>query len=714
MKINVSINGLGRIGKSVFLQLINHPSIIVRTINIPDFKIKNLEDYLKHDSCHHYDKNFKITIIDDSNFLLNDNHIHLFSTRNASEINYKDYNVDYLIDCTGVYLTQKKCAEHNVKYIIMSAPPKDDTPIFINGVNEHKYNGELIVSNASCTSNSIIPVLKLLDDTYKIKNASFLTIHSSTNSQQVVDCITSSSRTQRSIFNNLIIHSTGASNSIISVMPQLKGKIGGSSVRVPTNNVSLIDLNVEFDVENDVSLNDIMKLFESSPYIQVNDKNLVSSDFMSTTCPSIIDKNGSMVIGKNVFKLSIWYDNEWSYSSQLIKLLENMINKNSVCEKPYFIENYNFTGKNVFLRLDLNCPTDCGTITDDFRITSSLKTINRILKDKPNKLLIVSHFGRPKGKDLKYSTSILLEPLKKYLNEYNENIEFLEHGISQESLNTFNLSSNRIFLLENIRFHAEEEKYKSFKNDPNNLTINMINKFCNIYCNDAFGCAHREHLSIVGIKCFEKCYGYLMDSEIVQLNKILKNNTNKKILAIMGGAKMDDKLPLLESLSKYVNDIYIAGGNINSLLKNDMKDFIDSISKNKSKIHLMKDGLASTSLENKCLYKTVDVLNNSLNNDEYFYDCSVLSIIDINNLIESNDIIIWNGTLGVSENELYKSSSAIIVDLLKKSNKEIIILGGDTNSFVNQYDNNFYKSTGGGSSLEYLSYGSLVGVDFFS
>lgn len=709
MKINVSINGLGRIGKSVFLQLINHPSIVVRTINIPDFKIKNLEDYLKHDSCHHYDKNFKITIIDDNNFLLNDNHIHLFSTRNASEINYKDYNVDYLIDCTGAYLTKKKCAEHNVKYIIMSAPPKDDSPIFINGVNEDKYNGENIVSNASCTSNSIIPVLKLLDDVYKIKNASFLTIHSSTNSQQVVDCITSTSRTQRSIFNNLIIHSTGASNSIISVMPQLKGKIGGSSVRVPTNNVSLIDLNVEFDTEHDISLNDIMKLFESSPYIQVNDKNLVSSDFMSTTCPSIIDKNGSMVIGKNVFKLSIWYDNEWSYSTQLIKLLEKMVNKNNV--SPYFIENYNFNRKNVFLRLDLNCPVDNNNIiTDDFRITSSLKTINRILKDKPNKLLIVSHFGRPKGKDLKYSTRVLLETLEQKMNTH---IEFLEHGISQESLNTFNSSSNRIFLLENIRYHAEEEKYKSFKDETENLTINLINKFCNIYCNDAFGCAHRPHLSIIGINCIEKCYGYLMNSEINLLNKILKNN-DKKILAIMGGAKMDDKLPLLQSLSKNVNDIYIAGGNINSLLKNNMKDFISSISNNKSKIHLMKDGLVSTNLENKCLYKKVDDLYNSLNTDEYFYDCSVLSIIDINNLIESNDIIIWNGTLGVSENKLYKSSSEIIVDLLKKSNKEVIILGGDTNSFVNQYDNNFYKSTGGGSSLEYLSYGSLVGVDFFS
>jgi len=326
-KTKIGINGFGRIGKCIFLQLLKEPTIEVTVINIPDSDIKYFETYIKYDSIHKYDSNFDIKVINENEILFNSNKIIILKNRNASELNWKKYGINYVIDATGVYLTQDKAKTHNVQYVIMCAPPKDNTPTFVYGGNHEKYSGENILSNASCTTNCIVPVLKLLDDKYRIKNCNFTTIHASTSSQTISDNHDCKSRINRSVFNNIIPHSTGASSSIYEVLPNLKNKIKGTSIRVPVSNVSLVDINLELEKES--NFDEIIEFLEkSSDIIKINKLNLVSSDFMSSIYPSIIDKNASMDLDNNSYKLMIWYDNEWSYSSQVIRLLKYIINYN--------------------------------------------------------------------------------------------------------------------------------------------------------------------------------------------------------------------------------------------------------------------------------------------------------------------------------------------------------------------------------------------------
>ena len=227
--MSIGINGFGRIGKCVFLQLIDNTELQVAAINAPNFNINKLEVYLKHDSVHRYNKMFHIEIIDDNTFTINGRKTHLFRNRDASTLNWREYGINHIIDATGAYLTEDTARQHDVDYVIMSAPAKDDTPLFVSGANLNSYNGEKIVSGASCTTNCIAPVLRHLSEHYGIDNANFTTIHASTASQKVVDTAHSKSRTERSIFNNMIPHTTGATSSICKILPQLNGIIKGTS-----------------------------------------------------------------------------------------------------------------------------------------------------------------------------------------------------------------------------------------------------------------------------------------------------------------------------------------------------------------------------------------------------------------------------------------------------------------------------------------------------
>ena len=704
--ISIGLNGFGRIGKCVFLQLIYNTNIDIKVINAPDYDINNLESYLKRDSVHQYNKNFSVTIIDNDTFEINGKSIHIMRNRNACELSWKKYNVDHIIDATGVYLTQEKAKEHDVKYVVMSAPPKDDTPQFVYGANDQCYNGEKIISNASCTTNCITPILRHLQEHYGIKQSNFTTIHASTASQKVVDTAHSKSRTNRSIFNNIIPHSTGASKSIFKILPKLQDKIVGTSVRVPVNNVSLVDLNVE--LEQTQTLENIMEQMKKDPYLQVIKENIVSSDLISSECPSIIDEKASLELGENHFKLMIWYDNEWSYASQLIKLMDVICKHNN---DPYYIDNQNFHKKNVLLRLDFNVPMIDGVISDNYRITSTMPTIQRILKDKPNRLMIMSHFGRPNGVEEKYSLKQIVPELEKIIGQ---SVEFLPNGLSSQTIKDLSKQKSEIYLLENLRFHKEETKYKSM-DMTNNEVYDTIQQLGDIYVNDAFGCMHRDHLSITGIESKERAQGYLIEKELHALHHITRNASSKKILAIIGGGKMDDKLELLKNLSKKVDHIYICGGNINSIVKNDMNDYLQEIFSNKSEISLMCDGLSGENFDTIPKHCTVG----DLQENENFFDIGMRSFNALHQLIKQHDIIFWNGTLGVVEDEKFKQGSELLVHTLKQElqrcpDKKVIIGGGDTGGFVNKYQHNFtHISTGGGASIEYISFNNLPGLQYF-
>ena len=280
------------------------------------------------------------------------------------------------------------------------------------------------------------------------------------------------------------------------------------------------------------------------------------------------------------------------------------------------------------------------------------------MEQSPERVIIVSHLGRPNGNgyEEEYSWKHFMKHLQRY---FDEPLHLLENGISVETLNELQENKHRLYLLENIRFHGEETKYDG----TNNEIVDVYNKMGTIFVNDAFGCMHREHMSITGFNGEEKAFGFLVQNEIKSLGLINKNINHEKILAIVGGGKMDDKIALLGKLSKKIHGIYVGGGNINSIIKNDKyRNYIEEIKNNKSEIYLMKDGLASSDLKEPGSYYNSENLPENNN----FFDIGMQSIIELNNIIQEYDIIFWNGTLGVVESDLYSYGSRTLLELLIK------------------------------------------------
>jgi glyceraldehyde 3-phosphate dehydrogenase len=706
--INIGINGFGRIGKCIFLQLLNNDKFNICAINAVNLDLDELEDYLNYDSNHKYPK-IKVEIISKNEFIINNNHITLLADFNAKNLNWKKYNCQYVIDATGVFLTSQKCIEHDVDYVIMTAPPKDNTPTFIYGANNEKYSGEKIISASSCTTNCIAPMLKLLNDNFVINDCNFTTIHATTSTQFTMDVLNKSSRTNRSIFNNIIPHTTGASSSIIAVLPELKDKINGTSVRVPVSDCSLLDLNVELENKN-IKLEDIEKIIKEHKLYKIvydiNKKNLVSSDFITTTTPTILDLKASFHMKEGRFKLMLWYDNEWSYSAQVIRIIENMYEYNTKIKSTYYIENIEMENKKVVARFDYNVPIINNLITDDFRILSTIKTIETILLKNPKYLLLVSHLGRPELKDEKNSLKIIIPVLEKYLNR---KVIFLKNGISTETIEILNNDTDmyNIYLLENLRFHKEETEYENIDKDTNEI-VKLYRQLGDVYISDAFGCSHRNHMSICDMKYSNKAFGYghLIKKELDILESLVNNSSNKKILGIIGGNKIKDKLPLIDSLRNIKNTtLFIAGG---LALQN--KETYDNVI-------VMHDGYGNKNMGDEPLY--IKNHEECFINKYNFYDIGKESYLDLLDMVNNSDIIFWNGSLGVIEHKIYKHGSLNLVKYLLNSNKKIIIGGGETASlFSKNINENVEISTGGGALLEYLHnkiiYNkNIIGLDIF-
>lgn len=738
--LKIGINGFGRIGKCLLLQLLDNPQFQVCALNATNISAKHIEDYLKYDSVHKMtaatiNPQFKVEIISDQEIQIGRHNIRLFSDRKAANLSWKQYGCEYLFDATGSYLTTTKCQEHAVKYVIMSAPAKDTTPTYIVGANEERYFGERIVSASSCTTNGLAPILRILDDAFTINHCSFTTIHATTASQVTVDVLSNSSRTSRSILGNIIPHTTGASASVISVLPNLQGKIAGTSVRVPVANCSLLDINVEFDIPF-MTLSQIENLLLNHPLynivFSVVNKNLVSSDFCTTTTPTILDMNASMLMGPRKFKLMVWYDNEWSYSAQMIRLAEHMFSYNNTVKSRYYLENLDMTDKGVVVRLDFNVPTSSSTnstnktIVDDFRIRSAIPTIKTILAKMPKYVILASHFGRPSKKDDENSMRFMVPVLRDLLGKH---VRFLEDGISKMTLETIKTELENcqeqsvVFLLENLRFHLDETEYDEIL-EFDSETIKIYRQMGDVFISDAFGCVHRNHMSICDMKYSGKMYGYghLIKMEMDALNLLVNNGQdNRKILGIIGGNKIKDKMPLINSIRQISNSqLFITGGIAKQYYL--LEQSTNGQGKNNSQtgqnnVVIMNDGFGNISLDKSPEYVS------TIESIFHFYDIGTKSLTKLKEMIDQSDIIFWNGSLGVIEHEEYSRGSKQVVEYLQMSkNKLVIIGGGETASLfqnMTSIDNtHIYVSTGGGALLEYLQnkvlYGKLVpGLDIF-
>lgn len=320
----IAINGFGRIGRCVARIVAGRDDVELVAIN--DTTSIELTEYLfKYDSVHRAFAGEVSRVGDD--LLINGKKIKVFKSREIGDLDFAKFGADVVLECTGAHLTSQKCQEFidkGVKKVIMSAPAKDDTPTFVLGVNSAKYNGEKIISNASCTTNCLGPVCRVLQDNFGIQKGLMTTIHAYTNGQSLIDAKAKDKRRSRAAAQNIIPTSTGAAKAMRLVMPELDGKLHGQSMRVPTIDVSSVDLTAQLGkkVSKD-ELNEAFRVAARSNLqgiLMVDDDERVSSDFITCSYGAVVASDLTQVICDDFVKIIAWYDNEWGYSSRLVDM----------------------------------------------------------------------------------------------------------------------------------------------------------------------------------------------------------------------------------------------------------------------------------------------------------------------------------------------------------------------------------------------------------
>jgi glyceraldehyde 3-phosphate dehydrogenase len=330
MTIKVGINGFGRIGRMAFRAIAkDFPDIEVVAINDlldPDY----LAYMLQYDSVH---GNFKGDIkVEGSNLIVNGKKIRLTAEKDPANLKWGEVGADIVIECTGFFLTKDTCQKHitaGAKKVVQSAPSKDDTPMFVYGVNHTSYKGETIVSAASCTTNCLAPVAKVLNDSFGIKRGLMTTVHAATATQKTVDGPSSKDwRGGRGILENIIPSSTGAAKAVGVVLPELNKKLTGMAFRVPTSDVSVVDLTVELNKE--ASYKDICAAMKAASQgalkgvLGYTDEKVVSTDFRGCSMPSIFDSEAGIALDGTFVKVVSWYDNEYGYTCNMLRFVQHV------------------------------------------------------------------------------------------------------------------------------------------------------------------------------------------------------------------------------------------------------------------------------------------------------------------------------------------------------------------------------------------------------
>lgn len=324
MALKIAINGFGRIGRCVARIIADRKDIELVAVNASgphDMIAYNI----KYDSVH--GTRADVTI-DDGFLCIGKDRAKILAERDPAKLNFADYGAEMVLECTGAFLTQDSVQPYlnnGIKKVLFSAPAKDDTPTFVIGANENDYAGQTIVSNASCTTNGLAPVAKVLDDAFGIKNGLMTTIHSYTSSQPILDSKHKKDpRKGRSGATNLVPTTTGAAKAISKVLPSLAGKLNGQAIRVPTPDVSMVDLTVTLN--SDVTLEAVQAAFKTASegshkgILGVDEEYRVSQDFVGETLSSVVAMDTIQVIDNNLVKVLSWYDNEWGYSSRLVDM----------------------------------------------------------------------------------------------------------------------------------------------------------------------------------------------------------------------------------------------------------------------------------------------------------------------------------------------------------------------------------------------------------
>ena len=329
-KIKVGINGFGRIGRITFRAILKRDDVEVVAIN-DLLDVNHLAYLLKYDSVH--GKLEDSISVDENSLVVNGNRIRVTAERNPVDINWGEMNIDVVAECTGIFTSMEKASLHiksGAKKVAVSAPSKD-IPMFVMGVNCNSITSEhKIVSNASCTTNCLAPVAKILNDNFTIKEGLMTTVHAATATQMTVDGPAKNYRLGRSSLNNIIPSSTGAAIAVGKVIPELNGKLTGMAFRIPTANVSVVDLTVI--LEKQTSYEEIKETFKNASENELKgvlgytEEAVVSQDYVGSPLTSNFDANAGIELSSTFFKIISWYDNEYGYSTKLVELIDKIHN----------------------------------------------------------------------------------------------------------------------------------------------------------------------------------------------------------------------------------------------------------------------------------------------------------------------------------------------------------------------------------------------------
>jgi glyceraldehyde 3-phosphate dehydrogenase len=329
MTIKVGINGFGRIGRMAFRAAAkdfqNIEIVAINDLLDPEY----LAYMLKHDSVHGLFAG-DVSVVD-GHLVVDGKTIRITAERNPADLKWDEVGADLILECTGFFLTKESCQAHldaGAKKVVQSAPSKDDTPMFVFGVNDDKYKGEAIVSAASCTTNCLAPIAKVVNDNFGIKRGLMTTVHAATATQKTVDGPSMKDwRGGRGILENIIPSSTGAAKAVGVVLPELNGKLTGMAFRVPTSDVSVVDLTVE--LEKEASYAEICAVMKAASeqgplkgVLGYTEEKVVSTDFRGNTAPSTFDAGAGIALDSTFVKLVAWYDNEYGYTCNMMRLVE--------------------------------------------------------------------------------------------------------------------------------------------------------------------------------------------------------------------------------------------------------------------------------------------------------------------------------------------------------------------------------------------------------
>jgi glyceraldehyde 3-phosphate dehydrogenase len=328
MTIKLGINGFGRIGRlALRAAALGFDDIEVVGINDPK-PADYLAYMLKYDSVHGRFQG-EVSFEGNDALIVNGKRIPLTHERDNPQLKWGEMGVDVVLECTGQFLTADSCKIHldaGARKVVISAPSKDDVPMFVYGVNHEKYAGEAVISNASCTTNALAPVAKVLNDKWGIKRGLMTTVHAATASQKTVDGTSRKDwRGGRGILENIIPSSTGAAKAVGKVIPELNKKLTGMSFRVPTSDVSVVDLTVE--LVNEASYEEICAEMKAQSEGQLKgilgytDEKVVSTDFRGENCTSVFDSGAGLALDKSFVKIVAWYDNEWGYAAKCLEMV---------------------------------------------------------------------------------------------------------------------------------------------------------------------------------------------------------------------------------------------------------------------------------------------------------------------------------------------------------------------------------------------------------